>query len=99
MRAEIEDAERSVGLHDLKLFGIFVQEVAVGKEDIGHQACPPALLSCRRGMKSVERADGSGDAIANSVAPELRAAGSRSRSRSQVVFTPAAVAVLPGFQD
>jgi hypothetical protein len=34
MRADIEYPERRVGLHDLKLLGILVKEIAVGKKNV-----------------------------------------------------------------
>jgi hypothetical protein len=32
--AEIKDTQRSVGLHDTSLFGVFVQKVAMGKKQL-----------------------------------------------------------------
>jgi hypothetical protein len=40
MRAQVQDAERSVGLHDLKLLGVFVEKVAVGEEEFCHLDMP-----------------------------------------------------------
>jgi hypothetical protein len=40
MRAQVQDAERSVGLHDLKLLGVFVEKVAVGEEEFWHLDMP-----------------------------------------------------------
>ncbi len=40
MRAEIQDAKRSVRLHDLKLFGIFVEKIAVREQELRHLGLP-----------------------------------------------------------
>jgi len=41
VRTEIEDAERRIRLHDLHLFGVFVQEVTVRKQQVCHQDSSP----------------------------------------------------------
>ena len=46
MRAQIQDAKRSIGLHDLKLLGIFVEEVAVREEEFCHLDLPPCSGQC-----------------------------------------------------
>jgi len=38
MRAQIQDAQRRVGLHDLHLLGILVEEVTVSEQEVRHQA-------------------------------------------------------------
>src|SRR5215472_10240654 len=37
VRADVENAQGGVGLHDLKFLGIFVQEISVSEEDIHNQ--------------------------------------------------------------
>jgi hypothetical protein len=34
VRADIENAQRRIGLHDLKLLRIFIQEIAVSEQEI-----------------------------------------------------------------
>jgi hypothetical protein len=34
MRADVQDSERRIRLHDLELLGILVQEIAVGKKEV-----------------------------------------------------------------
>jgi hypothetical protein len=34
VRTDIENPQRRIGLHDLKLFGILIKEVAVGEKDV-----------------------------------------------------------------
>ncbi len=36
VRTEVQDAQRRIGLHDLHLFGVLVEEVAVRKQQVWH---------------------------------------------------------------
>src|SRR5665213_1041042 len=99
MGTQIENPERRVGLHDLKLLRVLVEEVAVREEDVRHYAWPPAALSCCNGTKSCVRLAAIDVGVANSVAFGLRAPASRSRRLSQDARTEAAATVLPGFHE
>src|SRR5258705_6002114 len=49
VRAQVQDAERCVALHDLKLLGVFVEEVAVGEEEFCHLDMPSCCGQCVEG--------------------------------------------------
>src|SRR5665213_3109652 len=99
MGTQIENAERRVGLHDLKLLRVLVEEVAVCEEDVRHYAWPPAALRCCSGTKFCMRLATTGVGAANSVAFGLRDPDSRSRTLSHAARTEAAETVLSGFHE
>src|SRR5260370_41303496 len=50
MGAQIKNAKGSIGLHDLKLLGIFEEKVTVSEEKVCHQTCLAEVTSACRGI-------------------------------------------------
>ena len=81
MRAEIEDAQRRIGLHDLQLFGIFIEVIAVREQKVWHQDVLAPTRSCSRGRSALEIPASGGSERSESTFLFLHT-GSISRTRS-----------------
>jgi hypothetical protein len=52
---EIQDAQRRIGLHDLHLFGIFVEKVTMSEQKVHYEALPEVAAGESREGPSLRR--------------------------------------------